>query len=117
MADPRDPARLAHWVHRVLLTGVLAAGALLSTGLVLAIAGGHPRPVGSPAPIHTLPGRLSAGDGVALIELGLLVLVLTPALRVAILAVGWALAGDRRAAAVAGAVLALLTLSVWLGLG
>jgi hypothetical protein len=112
-----DPARPTRWVHRVLLTGVVAAGLLLATGLVVAVAGGRPRPVGPPASVHTLPARLAAGDGVALIELGVLVLVLTPAVRVSVLAAGWALAGECRSAAVAVAVLALLGLSVWLGLG
>jgi len=117
MSDTHDPAALARSVHRVLLTGVVVAGILLAIGLVVAVAGGQPRPIGQPASIRTLPARLAAGDGVALIESGVLVLVLTPALRVAVLAIGRAVAGDRPAAAVAGTVLALLALSVWLGLG
>ena len=115
--DPRDPPGLAHRVHRVLLAGVLAAGLLLAAGLAVAPAGGRPRPAGPPGPVRELPGRAAAGDGVALIELGLLVLIVTPAVRVAVLAGGWAAAGDRRFAAVAVVVLALLGLSVWLGLG
>jgi hypothetical protein len=100
-----------------LLAGVLSAGVLMAAGLGVTVVRGQPRPVGPPGPVRALPGRVFAGDGVALIELGLLVLILTPALRVAVLATGWAAAGDRRFAAVAGTVLCLLTLSVWLGLG
>lgn len=117
MPDPRQAAPLARVVHLVLLIGVVAAGLLLAIGLVVAVALGQPRPIGGPAPIHTLPSRLTAGEGIALIELGVLTLVLTPAVRVAVLAIGWAAAGERRFAAVAGTVLALLALSVWLGLG
>lgn len=117
MVDAPDSIRLARWVHRILLTGVLAAGLLLAVGLVVAVGDGNPRPVGPPAPIQSMPARLAAGDGVAMIELGLLVLVFTPGLRVMVLAIGWAFAGDRRAAMVAAIVLALLCLSVWLGLG
>ena len=117
MTDPRDPPGLAHRVHRALLAGVVAAGLLMAAGLGVALVRHQPRPVGRPDPIQSLPARLAAGDGVALIELGLLVLTLTPALRVAVRAAGGAAAGDRRAAAVAGTVLALLALSVWLGLG
>ena len=95
----------------------MTAGLLLAVGLAAAMAGGRPRPVGPPPPLRTLPGRVAALDGVAWIELGVLVLILTPALRVAVLAAGWGRAGDRRSAAVAGTVLALLALSVWLGLG
>ena len=117
MTDPRDPPRLAHRVHRVLLGGVLAAGLLMAAGLAVALARGGPRPDGPPGPIRGLLHRSRSGDGVALIELGLLVLILTPAVRVAVLAGGWAAAGDYRFAAVAAAVLGLLGLSVWLGLG
>ena len=107
---------LARWVHRVLLSGVVTAGLLMAVGLAVAIVREQPRPVGQPHSVSTLPGRVAAGDGVALIELGLLLLILTPASRVAVLAVGWLASGDRRFAAVALSVLGLLALSVWLGL-
>jgi hypothetical protein len=117
VVEAPDTVRLARWVHRILLTGVLAAGLLLAIGLAVGVATGNPRPIGPPAPIQSLPARLGAGDGVAMIELGLLVLVLTPCMRVVVLAIGWGFAGDHRHSAVAAIVLALLGLSVWLGLG
>lgn len=117
MVDAPDTDRLARWVHRILLTGVVAAGLLLAIGLVVVVAGGNPRPIGPPAPVQSMPARLAAGDGVAMIESGLLVLVLTPCVRVVVLAIGWGFAGHRRDAVVAAIVLALLGLSVWLGLG
>jgi hypothetical protein len=117
VTEHRDPPGLAHRVHRVLFTGVVVAGLLLATGLAVALAGGQPLTAGPPGPIAELPGRAVAGDGGALIELGLLVLIITPGMRVVVLAVGWASAGDRRFAAVAGVVLLLLILSVLLGVG
>jgi uncharacterized membrane protein len=109
--------RLARWVHFVLLIGVVAAGLLMAVGLVIAVAGEQPRPVVQPHLLSSLPSRLADGNGIALIELGLLVLILTPVARVAVLTIGWLVGGDRRFAAVAASVLGLLALSVWLGLG
>jgi uncharacterized membrane protein len=112
-----DATRLAHRVHLVLLIGVAAAGLFMSAGLAIAGARGEPRPVGRADQIRTLPTRLAAGDGVALIEAGLIVLIVTPGLRVAVLGAGWAWARDWYGAAVAAAVLMLLAASVWVGLG
>jgi uncharacterized membrane protein len=117
VTDAHVSRRLARWVHRVLLAGVLVAGVLMAVGLTVALIREQPRPVGRPEPIGELPGRAVNGDGVAMIELGLVVLILTPAVRLAVLAAGWLAAGDRRFAAVALTVLALLGLGVWLGVG
>jgi uncharacterized membrane protein len=59
----------------------------------------------------------SSGNGVALIYVGLLVLIGTPILRVAVLALGWGVAGSWRFLAVSLAVLALLAASFFLGVG
>jgi hypothetical protein len=117
MSGRRASRRLARWVHYTLLSGVALAGLLMAVGLIVSAGRGQPRPIGRPSPISSLPERITSGDGVALIELGLLILILTPVLRVAVLAVGWLAAGDRKLAAIAMSVLALLALSVWLGLG
>jgi uncharacterized membrane protein len=57
------------------------------------------------------------GDGIDLIDLGLLALISTPALRVAVLALAWAREREWRFAGVAIAVLALLALGMVLGVG
>jgi uncharacterized membrane protein len=108
---------LKHLVHFVLLWGVLLSGALLLLGLAFSLAQGHPWPEPKPPRLSSLVDRALRGDGTALVDLGVLVLLGTPALRVAVLMVGWRLGGSRRFAVVACVVLALLSLSVWLGAG
>lgn len=117
MTPPAEPRRLAHWVHRALLAGVVLSGLLLGAGLALSLIRGHVAAEGAPPPIGQLLSRAAAGDGPALAELGLLALMVTPVLRVAVLAVGWLVGGEYRFALVALAVLALLGVGLALGLG
>jgi len=72
--------------------------------------------------IADLPTSLGAvvvgalhGRPVAIIDLGLTLLILTPVLRVAISAAFFAVHGDRRYALISGTVLALLLLGFVLG--
>ena len=116
MAGPHSPDPLAHRVHRTLLAGVVAGAVLMALGLAVALVRGQPGPAPTPGSVRAMFGRAMAGDAAALVDLGLLVLILTPAVRVLVLVIGWAAAGDRLFAAVAGVVLALLGLSMWLGL-
>jgi len=57
------------------------------------------------------------GNGVAWMELGVLMLLATPVLRVIVLAIGWSLQRDGRMALVALVVLLLLAVSVVLSVG
>jgi hypothetical protein len=108
--------RLARVVHWTLLGGVIASAALLVAGLVLAR--GTPVAPGEPVSrLGRLAARALAGDGVAVLDVGLLVLMLTPVCRVAVLAVGWLLARQWAMALVALTVAAMLGLSVGLGVG
>jgi hypothetical protein len=117
VTESNESPRLARWVHWSLLGGVALSGVLLSIGLILSSAQNRALPPGAPRSF-TATVRLSLhGNGNALIYLGLFVLMATPVVRVAVLAVGWALAGEYRFAAVSGLVLALLGLAVVLGLG
>ena len=117
MAEAGDPHRLEHWVHHSLRAGLIVSGLLLASGLVSALIRGGPRPEGAPPPLPRVLRGAFRGEGVDLLDLGLLVLIGTPVLRVAVLAVGWGLAGRWRFAAIALAVLALLGVSLELGLG
>jgi uncharacterized membrane protein len=106
---------LQHWVHWTLLLGVAVSGTLLLLGMAIALFAHQPRPEGPPPELGSLLGAALTGSGMAVIDIGLLLLMATPLLRVAVLVGGWALAGDRRFATVALTVLALLALSVVLG--
>ncbi|MGD9722520.1 MAG: DUF1634 domain-containing protein [Pirellulales bacterium] len=117
MADDANfTERLTRWVHRTLLAGVVVSAVLLACGLVILL--GKELPAVEPTvDLRQLAQRLSAGDGRALLDAGLLVLMFTPVLRVLVLAVGWLARRDWRMAAAALTVLALLSVSVLLGVG
>jgi uncharacterized membrane protein len=117
MTPTTERRGLARWVHRTLLAGVILSGVLLTAGLALSLARGQVAAEGTPPPVGELLHRAASGNGPALAELGLFVLMLTPVLRVAVLAVGWLIGGEYRFALVALAVLALLGLGLALGLG
>ncbi|HEY2882666.1 MAG TPA: DUF1634 domain-containing protein [Pirellulales bacterium] len=114
---PSSPTRLARAVHASLLAGSLASALLFLAGLVVVAVTRQPRPNDAPKISVPLISAALHGDGVALLDLGLLVLLLTPLLRIVILAVGWTALRDYRFALVAIFVLALLTVSLVIGLG
>jgi uncharacterized membrane protein len=101
-------------VHLVLLGGLLVSVALLGLGIVLGFAQGTglPSEVVSPA---DLGGALTDGEAAAFLTLGLLVLVVTPFLRVAGSLVAFALERDGRYVLISAVVLMLMCMSVLLG--
>jgi uncharacterized membrane protein len=101
-------------VHWVLLVGLLASVALMAAGIVLGLAQGTglPDDVIGPADLR---GALADGEAAAFLTLGLLVLVVTPFLRVAGSLVAFALERDGRYVLISAAVLTLMCLSVLLG--
>lgn len=99
-----------------MLTGLAISGALLIPGLAVTLITGRPRSEGPPPSLLALLRGAGLGNGEDLLNLGLLVLIGTPMLRVAVLAAGWAFERAWRFAAVALLVLALLILSLCLGL-
>jgi Protein of unknown function (DUF1634) len=114
---PEPTGRLERAVRFTLLGGLLISAALLLGGLARILVVGEPRPDLLHPAVGALIRAALGGDGGALAELGLWMLVATPGLRVAVLFVGWTVAGDGRFAIVAAAVLALLVASASLGLG
>jgi hypothetical protein len=100
-----------------LLAGLVLSGLLLVTGLAFALLGGQVRPDGPPPSAATMLREACKGSGVAFLDLGLLVLLGTPVCRVAVLAVGWGLSGERRFSAVALVVLSLLGIGLLIGVG
>jgi uncharacterized membrane protein len=117
MHQIRRTGGLRHWVHWALMAGVAASGALLVIGLILVFTFRQSRAEGSPPGLGELLAAALGGNGPAIIDLGLLLLICTPLFRVAVLAVGWLATGDFRFAAVALAVFGLLILSLVLGVG
>ena len=115
MPDPSPRLRSA--IHHVLRAGVVASGVLLVAGLAAVWIGGEALPDGLPPHFGAVVRGALQADGTSLFALGLLVLMSTPVVRVAVLSVGWLLEGDRRFAAVAAAVLAILLVSMALGVG
>jgi uncharacterized membrane protein len=100
-----DDAKLARAVGWVLRGGVLICSALVLTGLVLFLSGndaGAPKTLDEATgksgaeysvSVHSIANGLRDGNAFAFIELGLLVLLVTPTVRVAITA--WFLAKNR----------------------
>lgn len=113
--DRKHSSTLAHWVHLSLLTGLTASGALLGFGLLIVFATNEVRS-GPPPHISELPTEVWHGNGVAVIDLGLMLLMATPTIRVAVLLTGWVREKNWFFAIVAQTVLALLILSIVFGL-
>jgi uncharacterized membrane protein len=113
-----EPASfVAGWVRAVLRTGVIVGGTVMAIGLTLVFALHVEAPNEDAVSIFaTVKGALK-GEPVPMLYAGLAILILTPVARVAILALGWSLAGERRFAATALLVFSLLCLSMWLGTG
>jgi len=107
-----DPVeKVVHWV---LLVGLLVSVALMGTGIILGLVQHESLPSGV-VPPHELWGALRDGDPAAFLTLGLLVLVITPFLRVAGTLVAFARERDARYVLISAAVLTLMCLSVLLG--
>ena len=122
MSSPPLPAdggdSLERRVGRLITVGTYAAVALLGTGVVVLLAAGRSPLEGGP---ELEPGRLLA-DLAALrpegfLWLGLLAVIATPAARVAVALVGYALRGERVMVLVSAAILAVIAASVALGIG
>ena len=111
---PADP-RVARAVSRLLLTGLLIAIALMLVGVILAAARGAGSVEGLSS-ITRLPHLLASLDATGFIDLGLLVLLATPAARVVALLIVFAARRQWLFAAVSLAVIVILALSAFLGL-
>lgn len=109
--------KLAHAVHSLLLWGLIISCAFLLIGLLLVFWRHEPRPVGFPEAGYALLRHAMQGNGVAILNLGLLILILTPSFRVLVLVIGWSLDRDWLFAAIALCVLILLAMSLRLGVG
>jgi uncharacterized membrane protein len=116
-----DDRRLESIIGQLLQAGVLFAAAIVLAGGVLYLAGHHADPaayhtfVAGGANIRSLSGIVQAvahGDSVAIMQMGLLLLILTPIARVVVAAVGFLLERDRLYTAVSLIVLVILVFSL-----
>jgi hypothetical protein len=115
MSDEQNENRLAHAVSVTLCSGLTACVILILLGWFFT---GRTEPENTHIRgVVALPARAVRGDGTALLELGLLVLMLTPVARVLILAIGWGRTRDWTFSLIAFCVLSLLGLSLILGTG
>jgi uncharacterized membrane protein len=116
------PDRFRTMVSGVLIVGVTTSAILIAVGFVAALAVGWQGSLigaaaGSvttaPTDFAGLPERLARLEPLSLSQLGLVVLLATPVLRVGTSVVGFALEGDRLYAAITLAVLAILLFSIF----
>jgi uncharacterized membrane protein len=113
---PKGQHQLEHQVHRTLLGGLVASAVLLVAGTIAMLVQGNA--TADPLqPLGDLLRRAMHLNGPALTTLGLLVLMITPILRVVVLLAGWAMQRDWVFASVAVTVLILLIVSLSLGVG
>ena len=119
-SGPQEPiaAALERSIARLLTVGTYASIALLAIGFMLLLTAGlGPRSGGPAFDPATLVGDLAGVRPAGFLGLGLLLLVATPAARVAVALVGYARTGERAMSAVALAILVVIGLSVVLGSG
>jgi len=104
-------------VSRVLQVGVTAAAAVIALGLLLLLVTGHSgyTPHGYPLTVGGVLLGLANGKPYAWIAAGLLLLILTPVLRVAVSAITFLLERDSIYIVVTLYVLAVLIASFFLG--
>ncbi len=113
MSHDRD--FLTEAVPRVLITGVTLSFIILVLGLLLvAIVHG---PTDTAVPVAKLAAGLKAGEPAAYLSLGLIVLMLTPFVRVITAVIGFALEQDWLFTAVSLGVLVILLVSFAIGIG
>lgn len=114
---PAEPVGLRENFGSVLRGGVVVSAALLVVGLALLAHAGSAGPAGSVGAVHlnSLAADLATGQGWAFLWLGVVVLAITPVIRV-LLALGtFAAARDHEYIAITGFVLAVLIASLVLG--
>lgn len=103
-------------IARLLTVGTYASVALLLVGTVLLLAEGRsPLDLGPAFDPATIPADVLALRSAGFLWLGILGMIATPSARVVAALIGYGRRGDRRMAAVAALVLAVLVLGVIAG--
>ena len=106
--DTNKENQIDHLIHYTLLIGVSVSAILLVAGLFIVLVRGTPRPEVAP-PLSEILRQTFMANGVDWIYLGLLLLMITPVIRVVMLVYGYARIGWWRFALIAVVVLLLLS--------
>lgn len=107
---------LADWARRVLIAGTVASFALMAAGLACAAIVGLRGGAADLLPSRLLPGLL-AGQPASLVGIGIIAMLLTPAVNVLILVPIFLRLKERLSALIATSVLVVVAASVALALG
>lgn len=105
------------WVAATLRWGSYLSAAFLLAGVVWLLAegdGDRPIQIGPPMPLERLGEEFWRGNPYAVMQVGVLLLLLTPLLRLAVAAVSFWMDNERRYALVSLAVLLMILLGVFL---
>lgn len=115
--EPED-GTLSETVRHTLRIGILLSTGLLLLGMAIALSQGTAGVLAPPTQVSlaTLPNDLAHGRGEAVVLLGLLTLVVTPIARVVVSFGHFVRSKDRSFSVITAFVLAILTLSVLIGL-
>ncbi len=116
VAPPVAPASLESALAHLLQIGTYVSIGLILVGSILLIAGGTSPLAGAPAlSLQQLPADVLAGRPAGFLWLGILGVLVTPALRVLRALVGFWRRGEPRMAGIALAVLVLIVAGVIVG--
>ena len=109
------PQRAYSWVAAVLRWGSYVSAGMMLLGILLAfVQPDVPIQIGSAMPLAWLPKQLSLGNPYAVMQLGVVLLLLTPLARLIATSASFWLEGDRRYSLVSVAVLLIILASLLL---
>ncbi len=117
MSDAR-PQRAYSWVAAVLRWGSYGSAGLMLLGIVLSFfQPDFAMQIGPAMPLAWLPKQISLGNPYAVMQLGVILLLLTPLARLVVAALSFWLEGERRYSLVSLTVLLIILASLLLSRG
>lgn len=110
--------RIARWIAFTLRGGAYLSALFLLAGIVWLLATpAQPGRAGETLPLGALAWQLAAGNPYAIMQAGILILLVTPLLRVVMAALSFWLGGERRYALLSLAALTIIAVTAWLAGG